>query len=71
MRLLMFCLIPAVDIGLRVRVPFKKAHEVRLLTADEPPAPGLIPFTAGLDHGETVVEFKIEHLMVSTIAVIK
>jgi hypothetical protein len=61
----------ASDIGLQVRVPFKKVHKVRLLTADELPSPGAVPFKTITDRGDTVVDFKISQLAVSTLAVIE
>jgi hypothetical protein len=62
---------PASDIGLQVRVPFKRVRKVRLLTADDPPPPAAIPFTIGTDQGDTVVDFKLNRLTVSAIAVIE
>jgi hypothetical protein len=62
---------PALDIGLQVRVPFKKVHRVRLLTADEPQPPEAIPFTSRTDQSDTVVDFKLSRLAVSAIAVIE
>ena len=62
---------PALDIGLEVRVNLKKVHQVRLLTADEAQSPGAVPFTSRAEKGDTVVEFKINRLMVSAIAVIE
>jgi len=44
---------------------------VGLLTADEAHAPGALPFTTRTDKGETVVDFKIQQLRVSAIAVIE
>ena len=62
---------PASDIGLQVRVPFKRVRKVRLLTADEPQPPETIPFTTRTDQGDTVVDFKLSRLAVSAIAVIE
>jgi hypothetical protein len=62
---------PASDIGLQVRVPFKRVHKVRLLTADEPQPPELLLFVTRTDKGDTVVDFKVSRLAVSVIAVIE
>ena len=62
---------PASDIGIQVRVPLKRVHKVRLLTADEPQLPELLPFVTRTDKGDTVVDFKVCRLAVSVIAVIE
>jgi hypothetical protein len=62
---------PASDVGLHVRVPFKKVRQVRLLTADEPQQPATVPFTTKPDQSGTVVMFKIGRLAVSALAVIE
>ena len=62
---------PATDVGLQVRVPFKKVRKVRVLTADEPPASGAVPFTSRAEKGSAVVDFKLKRLAVSAIAVIE
>ena len=62
---------PAADIGLQVRVPFKRVHKVRLLTADDTHTPEEVPFVTRMKKGDKVVDFKIGHLAVSAIAVIE
>jgi hypothetical protein len=62
---------PALDIGLQVRVPLKRVHNVRLLTADEPQPPATIPFTAIRDSKDTQVSFTLSRLPVCAIAVIE
>jgi hypothetical protein len=49
----------------------KRVHKVRLLTADEPQLPELLPFVTRTDKGDTVVDFKVCRLAVSVIAVIE
>ena len=62
---------PASDLGLQVRVPFKRVHRVRLLTADEPHSPEAVPFLTQADGSGTVVDFHVGRLAVSAIAVIE
>ena len=59
------------DLALEVRVPFKKVHQIHLLTADQPQSPGVWSFASRVDKRDTVVEFKINRLEVSVIAVIE
>jgi len=62
---------PAQQIGLMLRVPFKRVHSVRALTADAEAAQGPLAFTAQPEGKGTVVEMTYPRLEVSTILVIE
>jgi hypothetical protein len=61
---------PARQIGLTIRVPFKKVHAVRALTADAESTRGGLNFTARQDGRESVVDVTYPQLEISAILVI-
>lgn len=61
----------AKDIHLSVRVPMKRVHSVRALTADPGATSGPLEFTTRRDDKEIVVEISVPELEISEILVIE
>ncbi len=62
---------PARQIGITLRVPFKKVQSVRALTADPGATGGALEYTARSEGRETVIEMTYPILEVSTLLVVE
>jgi hypothetical protein len=62
---------PAQQIGLTLRVPFRRVRSVRALTSDTGSTRGALEFTARPDGKESVVEMTYPKLEISTILVVE
>jgi hypothetical protein len=62
---------PIADLRVAVRVPLKRVHSVRVLTADIAATSGALPFTCTVTGQDTLVRMNLPHLEVATILVIE
>jgi hypothetical protein len=62
---------PATDIRVVCRVPFRKVHSVRALTADQDATSGNLQFTWSTSGKQTLVEVNVPKLQIATMLVIE
>jgi hypothetical protein len=62
---------PVTDLRVAVRVPLKKVHSVRALTADAAGTSGAVPFTSTAKGRETLVQITLPRLNIATLVVIE
>jgi len=62
---------PAADVSVSVRVPLRRVHSVRALTADVAGTAGALPYTTTATGRETLVHINLPHLEIATILLIE
>jgi hypothetical protein len=62
---------PASEVSLTIRVPLKKVHSVRALSADAAATTGPLPFTATSEGRQTLVQTTVPHLEIASLLVVE